>query len=467
MVQTTPFPRRVYPLDAQALTEEQIAVAFAMTSRNAAPFDEIARQVSAEKAAEFNERWVLGYGHASVAEHAILHIAVEGYSRLVVDTLEDNRLASYTEQSSRYQVLKPGYYHTPAELDKHPSLRAQYQQTCDRLFTAYHDLLDKTQAHLRTVKPRGENEREAAYNLRIRREATDACRFILPAATLTNVGVTMNARALEHAIRKLLASPLQEERDLGEQVKAHGREVTPTLIKYADPTDYLRNVAVARSRARPNTPAEAHAASEARLVDYDRDAEVKVIAALLFATSHQAYVTCLAEARAMPPERRAAVLQHTWGAMGPFDVPWREAEMPYYTFEFDMDYGAYREFKRHRMQTYIPQPLSTLHGALVPALVRDAGLADAFRAHIVESDTLHARLAAELPDAPAVAQYAVTHAHRRRVLAQLNLREAYHLFRLRTGPQAHPTLREVMQQALDQCRAVHPGLFAHFKARDR
>ena len=36
------FKRRVYPLDAHNLTEEQIAVAFAMTSRRPEPFDEIA-----------------------------------------------------------------------------------------------------------------------------------------------------------------------------------------------------------------------------------------------------------------------------------------------------------------------------------------------------------------------------------------------------------------------------------------
>ncbi len=102
------YRRRVYPLDAHDLSEEQIAVAFAMTSRRPEPFDEIAREVSQEKAADFHERWVLGYGHASVAEHAVLHLAAENISRLACDTLEDNRLASYTEKSSRYQVLPEG-----------------------------------------------------------------------------------------------------------------------------------------------------------------------------------------------------------------------------------------------------------------------------------------------------------------------------------------------------------------------
>ena len=70
-----------------------------MTSRNPQPFDEIAQLVSEEKAADFHERWVLNYGHASVAEHGIIHMALENISRLACDAVEDNRLASYTEKS--------------------------------------------------------------------------------------------------------------------------------------------------------------------------------------------------------------------------------------------------------------------------------------------------------------------------------------------------------------------------------
>jgi thymidylate synthase ThyX len=473
MVATARFPRRVYPLDARTLTEEQIAVAFAMTSRRPEAFDEIARQVSAEKAAEFHERWVLGYGHASVAEHAVIHMAVENISRLACDALEDNRLASYTEKSSRYQVLERGAYYTPPELDRHPKLRQLYTQTCDGLFDAYHALLEKTQAYLRTARPRGANERDGAYNLRIRREATDACRFVLPAATLTNVGMTLNARSLEHAIRKLAASQLQEERDIGKLLKDEGQKITPTLIKYAEPTEYLKSLA--RQRGQVVFPVGAqHAAplrgtgvstGTARLVGYDRDAERKVVAALLFAASHRSYAESWDAAGAMGTEERAAVLARAWESLGPFDTPGREAELPQYTFELVMDYGAYREFKRHRMQTYIAQPLTVAHGAVVPDVIRDTRAEASFLEATGAAEKAYAELSSGV--SPLVAQYVVTHAHRRRVLAQINLRECYHLFRLRTGPQAHPTLRQVMGQALDECERVHPALFRHFKRREK
>jgi thymidylate synthase ThyX len=161
------YVRRVYPLDAHELTEEQIAVAFAMTSRRPEPFDEIARQVSQEKAADFHERWVLGYGHASVAEHAVLHLAVENISRLACDTLEDNRLASYTEKSSRYQVMPPDYFYLPTELAGPPysppfvrgDISMLYQETCRGLFDAYRRLIDGCMDHLRRTNPQREGER--------------------------------------------------------------------------------------------------------------------------------------------------------------------------------------------------------------------------------------------------------------------------------------------------------------------
>ena len=172
------FSRRIYPLDTRELTEEQLAVVFAMTSRNPNAFDEIAKIVNEDKAADFHERWVLNYGHASVAEHAIIHMAVENVSRLACDTLEDNRLASYTEKSSRYQVLDRGSYHTPLELDKH-SLMEVYKQSCEYLFEAYDECINRLQDYIGTSTPQRENERDQAYRLRLRRDAIDTSRFCL------------------------------------------------------------------------------------------------------------------------------------------------------------------------------------------------------------------------------------------------------------------------------------------------
>jgi thymidylate synthase ThyX len=90
--------RRIYLLDPKQLTPETIAVTFAKTSRSPKPFDSIAAELTEARSAEFHEKWVVGYGHASVAEHAVLHVALENVSRLAIETIEGNRLASYTEK---------------------------------------------------------------------------------------------------------------------------------------------------------------------------------------------------------------------------------------------------------------------------------------------------------------------------------------------------------------------------------
>ena len=455
--------RQIYPLDPRKLTEEQLAVAFAMTSRNPQPFDEIARQVTEERAADFHERWVLNYGHASVAEHAVLHMAVENVSRLACDTLEDNRLASYTEKSSRYQVLERGHYHVPGELDEDVSLREVYVGTCDALFAAYEGTVDGLLAHLRSVTPRNEREREGAYNLRLRRVATDAARFLLPAATLTNVGVTLNARSMEHAIRKLLSSPLAEEREIGEELKEQGREITPTLIKYADFNEYIALTRQAQeAQALPGDDTGRMDDCRADLVHYDAQAEHKLAAALLYRFSPMPYAEVWERVQRMDRSQLESVVHEALDRLGPHDIPLRELEVVDYTFDLVMDYGAYREFKRHRMQTYLAQPATVDLGYIVPDIVLEAGLEQQFRDAMDAAAEGYQRVAGSSPD---VASYLVTHAHLRRVLSKLNLRECYHLFKLRTSPQAHFTLRRVMQQALDLARECHPLLFKYLRLR--
>ena len=458
------YPPRVYPLDAHSLTEEEIAVAFAMTSRRPEPFDAIAEQVSQEKAADFHERWVLGYGHSSVAEHAVVHLAVENISRLACDALEDNRLASYTEKSSRYQVMPEGYFHVPAELDEAPEVRQRYVATAQALFHSYFRLIDGCLAYLRQKMPQRERERDAGYQLRLRRIATDSCRSALPAATLTNVGVTANARVLEHAISKLLSSGLSEERRLGEALREQGRRITPTLIKYADRNQYLeragqRDWQLSLPWAEPADPP----AATVRLVHWDEAAEEKLSAALLFRQSAADYPAAWQQAQEMAPADRQRLIDGYLENIGDHDAPVRELELVDYVFELVMDYGAYREFKRHRMQSYFPQPLSAALGYRLPGLVQEAGLAGEFEEAMGLAEEGYRQVG---QFSPLSAQYLITHGHYRRVLSRLNLRECYHLFKLRSSQEAHEAIREPVTEAMRLAVEKHPGLFRHLRLRD-
>ena len=455
---------RIYSLDSQAMTQEEMAVTFAMTSRSPEPFDEIAQRVTEEKSAEFHERWVLGYGHSSVAEHAVLHLAVENISRLACDTLEDNRLASYTEKSSRYQVMTEAGFHTPGELENMPEAREIFENTCRSLFRHYQSLLASVREHLQDNRSPQEGETPAAYRLRLRRAATDVCRAVLPAATLTNVGVTANARTLAHAISKLLSSELQEERDLGAELRDTSLRITPTLVKYARPNEYLRQTRSAQKRMEIPQAGTQTATPGATLLEWDRDAEQKLATALMYRNSRESYTLLEQRVEQMTEAERADIIEQCLESLGEHDAPVRELEHVHYLIEFVLDYGAYREFKRHRMQTSNGQIPTPEAGYTIPPLTGEAGMEEAFREAIELSERgYRAMEAAGLPQA---APYLLTHAHHRRVLTRLNLRQCYHLLKLRTSPQAHEAIRGPMQQALQQLRGVHPTLFRHLRLRE-
>ena len=192
--------RQIYVLSPRQLSPETIAVAFAKTSRSPESFNDIAAELSEESSAKFHEKWVVGYGHSSVAEHAVLHLAIENVSRLAVECIESNRLASYTEKSTRYQKWDSDDFLVPPELDDHP-LREDYQSVCMTLFETYARSLEPLKKLVESKVAMRPNEKEGAYDRRIRSQYIDSCRFLLPAASLANLGMTLNARVLENSIR--------------------------------------------------------------------------------------------------------------------------------------------------------------------------------------------------------------------------------------------------------------------------
>ncbi|MEJ5202404.1 MAG: FAD-dependent thymidylate synthase, partial [Anaerolineales bacterium] len=232
---------RIYLLDPKTLEPETIAVTFAKTSRSPLSFREIADELTAEKSAEFHEKWVVGYGHASVAEHAVLHIAIENVSRVAVETIESNRLASYTEKSTRYQTWGKDDFAVPPELVHHP-LESRYLETCSHLFSAYQQALPALKAVAEQENPRLPDESAQSWDRRLRTIYVDVARYFLPAAALANVGMTINARALEHAITKMLSSPLKEVQEIGKNIKQVACAEVPTLIKYAESDPYLSDI---------------------------------------------------------------------------------------------------------------------------------------------------------------------------------------------------------------------------------
>lgn len=459
-----PAPNRdIYLLSSKELSPETIAVAFAKTSRFPDSFRNIAADLTDEKSAQFHEKWVVGYGHASVAEHAVLHLAIENVSRIAMEAIESNRLASYTEKSTRYQKWDPEAFHVPAELADH-SLRDPYFTTCRMLFETYAASLEPVRAIIAAQVPRREDEKEAAYDRRIRSRYVDVCRFILPAASLANVGMTANGRVLENAIRKWLSSPLAEVREIGETVKRVAQGELPTLVKYAEAVEYLVETLRKFPPLADNIATGVEGGGDVcALVDYDREGENKVLAAALYRFGDMPYTRALEKVGLASQAERESLAETLLGRLDRFDVPLRELEHCAYTFDLVMDQGAYAEFKRHRMMTQTPQLQTAALGYATPLLIAEAGFGPEYEAAMDAARSTWEKLN---EFNPYVAQYVVPNGFNRRVLATFNLREAYAFCQLRAAANAHFSIRLIAQHVYEEIVNVHPLLAKYMKLPD-
>jgi thymidylate synthase ThyX len=457
--------REIYLLSPRSLSPETIAVAFAKTSRSPESFHAIAAELSDEKSAQFHEKWVVGYGHASVAEHAVLHLAFENVSRLSIECIESNRLASYTEKSTRYQKWLPEDFTVPPELEGH-ALRPAFIETCRALFQTYADSLVPVRTLIEKQSPRRENESEEAWDRRVRSQYVDTCRFILPAAANANVGMTANARALENMIRKMLSHELGEVREIGEVVKRVASAEAPTLVKYADASAYLmetirdpalHSLAVRHTQGAGSAADASMSPAEGwcRLVDYDQDGECKILAAALYRFAGLPFAEALRHVQGLKEPEKATIAEALLRRLGEHDTPLRELEYATCTFDLVMDQGAYAEFKRHRMMSQTPQALTTRLGYAMPRLLSEAGFEASYESAMQMAAEMYERLR-EM--SPLVAQYVVPNGFNRRVLAQFNLREAFHFCQLRAAKNAHFSIRRVAKRIHAELRRVYPLL---------
>jgi len=444
---TTGDPLRIYTLDD--LPPEVVAVTFARTSRSPESFDEIARDLTEESSSRFHEKWVVGYGHSSVAEHAVLSIAIENISILGAKAVEDNRLSSFTEKSTRYQVMSPENYYTPSVFAD-GAVADVYRTAVADLYATYGALMPEAR-RFADVRYGGPAWRERGVTPG--GKACDVVRGLVPSAAKTNLGWTVNARSLRHAIVKLGSSPLEEMRELAATLTRVAGERVPTLLRYTEPSDYLTGWEK-RFDAEPSGSREP-ADSAVRLVEHDPDGQRAVLAALLFRASGRSYEALRREAAAWSEDRVAAALKDALRGIGDHEAPVRELETTAYTFEITCDFGAYRDVQRHRMATQTRQPLTCELGYEIPADAVEAGVADRM-AEALERSRDAWRALADV-DA-AAAQYVVPLAYRVRFLMRMNCREAYVFARLRSRVQGHDAYRRIAWAVRDEIERVHPAL---------
>ncbi len=441
-----------------------------------------------KKARAFFERVLVGYGDDSVAQLGGAHVACENISNVAAKLLEDARIGiAPLEKSTRYvrfdQKDAAGnylFYREPKIMaSRH---RDGYLEVMNLLFETYSKQMEPMLDHVAKSLPieqlevrdpvsgkglsyadAAKDERlkrwaETAYRATVRAQACDVLRSYLPAATLTNVGMFGVGQAFEYLLSKFYSHELSEITELAGAMHGELNQLIPSFVKRAQRNDYLANTTAAAKALTANFASVAPVGTKepVTLIEYDSQAEEKIIAAILYAHARQPLEQLRKVAAAMSKEQRQKILSETFAVRRHRrDKLSRAFENVYYTFDILGNLGLYRDLQRHRILTQERQEFTTVHGYDTPPEIAEAGFTKEFDYCMQRAAELYERIYRDLP---CEAQYVVPFAYKIRWYMKMNLREAVHMCELRTMPQGHPDYRFICQQMWRKIQSVHPAL---------
>ena len=431
---------------------------------DAAPFD----PGTGSRAERLYERIFLGYGDDSVAQLGGAHVACEWSSNVLTKVLQRPRLGAYLEQSTRYIAYDGDVRGLGYRYFRDPELGPGYEQSMNAIFDIYAQCLPIVRAWVDGSFP---GEAGAARDRAIAAKALDLLRGLLPAASLSHMGIYATGQTYEQLILHLLAHPLPEARACGERILEAVQGVMPSFVarvgrpdRGGEWIDYLRRRDQAAeswvARLGLDRPAgDPDARPSVRLLHVDGDEEA-LLAALLFEAAGVSEEDSALRLTALSADERRALLSDLVGTRANRrHRPGRGYEALRYRFEIVSDYGAFRDLQRHRMLTVQWQRLSPDLGAGVPEEVDLAGCGEKYRRALELSEWEYRRLAGA-GHGRRLASYALCLGFRIRYVLDLNAREAMQLIELRSGVEGHPSYRAVAHEMHRQIAAVHPAVAA-------
>ena len=429
------------------VTPETLSASYARISRDPRPVDELraAARAEVDRARRSNQSIIFKMGHHSVAEHAVFNFDVIGVSRLAIEEIERFRLMSFTEKSQRYITLGEDFV-VPEEV-RRAGLERIFVATVKIQNALYHKLYARLKPFIFAKHPEAAADPKNVVVLD--GWAKEDARYIVSLATEGQLGLTANARSLELMIRRFAAKGLDEVRELNAKLYELAKAVAPSIILFTDPSpfDVETYPDLAAAAAGWTPPAPARGARKSRgaprsvvLAEAPADGDTRVIAALLHSVTRLSYKECLARAGKARPAARKDIVRRALERMEFYDFPPREFEHADLVYDLVLSASCFAQLKRHRMATLTWQRYDPALGVTVPPSISEAGVEKEFLAAIDRTNETHARLERDIGPA---ADYVLTNAHRRRALLKVNVRELYHISRLRQDATAQWEIRRI------------------------
>lgn len=427
-----------------------------------------------KKAQAFYDRILDGYGDDSIGELGGAHLAIENISMIAAKVIEDSRIGgSPLEKSTRYiyfdQKVKGEYLFFREPILMTSAYRDIYVETCNMLFDTYSRLIPPMTALFEQRFPKDPNTSKTAYGAALRAKVLDCLRGLLPAGTLTNMGIFGNGRFFEHLIHKLNCQNLDELQEIGSRCFEELSKIIPSFVRRSDPSHRTHQSYAQFHEAMQtelNLMGEEYGKkcrrsleNGVRLVSYDPDAVAKVAAALLFSTGNKGLAELYDYCKNLPEEALARILDAACNARENrrHKSP-RALEHAAFTFEIVTDFGAYRDLQRHRLLTQDRQFLCCDYGYEVPEEIQGTPYEEEFCNALDKAKIAFDTIARELPEE---AQYVVPMGFNIRWYFHVNLRSLQWLCELRSSPAGHTSYRHIAQLLASQVSETFP-LFERF-----
>jgi flavin-dependent thymidylate synthase len=438
------------------LTPESISAAYARISRSPKSVTNLRKEAreEIEKARKSNRTIIFDMGHHSVAEHAVFNFDVIGISRRAVEYLEKFRLCSYTEKSQRYVTLK-GDFIIPKEL-KNTDLLETYVATIKVQNNFYKHLFNRIKKYNLDAFPKLATSKK--FQKLLENMAKEDARYILSLATQTQLGMTINARNLELLIRRFASHNLQEINELGRKFYQLVIKIAPSIILFCKTNDYDQRTypelgAYVSMFTKQTDEPIITSSRDVELIDSTADADDKVLAALLFKTSKKKYLQCLQLIKRMPKHKKEELFKKSCQYMELYNTAPREFEFADLTYSLVVSAACFGQLKRHRIATITSQDYNPLYGITIPEAVKRVGEEKRFIEIIKRTENVYKKIEKKQPG---IGAYILTNAHHKRVLFKTNLRELYHLSRLREDVTAQWDIRNKVNKMSNLAKRTMP-----------
>ena len=381
---------------------EDVAMMQALYSRSAKSVTEHVGKVKETGSGKFMERFYVGYGHASIADCGSTTLFIENISILADKAIQDWQLYSGQETSTRYIDMSK-----QAIID--PVGTAESKVILDSWMDFYVNNQEDVKEHLRLKYPIKEGEKEKVYEKAIAARCFDSMRGFLPAGITTQLSWHTNLRQAWDHLALLLHHPLPEVREIAQTILIKLKE------KYANSFSHA-----------PTAEQEKYRADHVKKYSYFDSEPVG-----------------FSMKSTIDPEELEQYQDVIDNRSEKTSLPGFLADLGQVQFDFNLDFGSFRDIQRHRSGICRMPLLTTKIGFHEWYLEQ---LPDDLKEKANNLIASQIELIEQLECNPEIKQYYIAIGFNVACKFTFPLPAAIYVTELRSGRTVHPTLRKVAHQ---------------------